>query len=58
MKKNTRICAAEEGVTYTFDNGDINSFQDNFRYMGDVPLTVYFDFETTTGNVVFFDSKM
>ena len=26
--------------------------------MGDVPLTVYFDFETTTGNAVFIDPKM
>ena len=58
MKKNTRIWAAEEGVTYTFDNGHIISFQDNFRYMGDVLFTVYFGFETTTGNVVFFDPKM
>ena len=41
MKKNTRIWAAEEGVTYTFDNGHIISFQDNFRYMGDVLFTVY-----------------
>ena len=26
--------------------------------MGDVPFTVYFDFETTTGSSVFFDPKM
>ena len=53
MKKHTKVCAAKEGITYTFDNGDIISFQDNFKYMGDVPFTVYFDFEITTGNAVF-----
>ena len=26
--------------------------------MSDVPFTVYFDFEKTTGNAVFFDPKM
>ena len=26
--------------------------------MGDLPFSVYFDIETTTGNAVFFDSKM
>ena len=26
--------------------------------MGDVPFSIYFDFETITGNVVFFDAKM
>ena len=53
MKKHTKVCAAKEGITYTFDNGDIISFQDNFKYMGDVPFTVYFDFEITKGNAVF-----
>ena len=38
--------------------GDIISFQDNFRYLGYVPFTVYFDFETTTDDTVFFNSKM
>ena len=58
MNKHTKICAARERVTYTFGNGDITSFRDKFKYMGDVPLTVYFDFEKTTGNAVFIDPKM
>ena len=58
MKKRLTICAAREGITYSFDNGQIINFQDNFKYLGDVPFTVYFDFEITTGDSVFFDPKM
>ena len=58
MKKHMSICAAREGITYSFDNGQIINFQDNLKYLGDVPFTVYFDFETTTGDFSFFDSKM
>lgn len=45
-------------IIYTFDNGKIISFQGNFKFLRDFPVTVYFDFETTTGDVVFFDPKM
>ena len=45
-------CAAKEGITYSFDNATIIDYQDNYKYMGDVPY--YFDFETTTGNAGFF----
>ena len=59
MKNHTSICSAREGITYAFDNGQILNYQDNFKYLGDLPFTVYFDFETTTGgNSVFFYSSM
>ena len=48
MKKHVQVCAAREGITYIFENGLIISFQDNFKYLGDIPFTVYFDFEITT----------
>lgn len=38
MNKHLKICAANEGIVFNFDNGDIISFQDNFKYLGDVPL--------------------
>ena len=34
------------------------NFRDNFKYLADVPFTVYFDFETTTDGSPFFDPKM
>ena len=52
MKKHLQVCAAKEGIIYSFDNGQIITFQDNFKYLGDVLFTVYFDFETTTGDSV------
>ena len=52
------VCSAKEGITYAFDNGHILNYQDNFKYLGDLPFTVYFDFETTTGNSPFFNSAM
>ena len=58
MKKHTDVCSTKEGISYCFQNGEIISFQDNFKYLGNVPFTVYFDFETTTGDAVIFDPKM
>ena len=58
------ICATREEITYSFDNSQIITFQDNFKYLGDVPFTTYFDFETTAGGVeqlavlVFSDQKI
>ena len=55
MRKHLPICAASDGITYAFDNGQILNFQDNLKYLADVPFTVYFDFETTTtGGSLFF----
>lgn len=54
MGKQTKICAAKEGIFYTFEDGKTISFQDNFRYLGDVSVTVYFDFETTTDVVMLY----
>ena len=57
MKKLTQVCRAKEDITYCFNNREIISFQDNFKYLGDVPFTVYFDFEATTGDTVFLTQK-
>ena len=58
MKKHLQVCTAKGDITYSFDNGQIITFQDNFKYLGDIPFAVYFDFETTTGDSVFFVPKM
>ena len=58
MAKHNTVCAAKERIIYAFDNRKIISFQDNFKVLGDVPFTVYFDFETTTGDTLFLDPKM
>ena len=57
-KKHTDVCTAKEGTSYCFQNDEMISFNDNFKYLGNLPFTVYFDFETTTGDAVIFDPKM
>ena len=58
MKKHLSCCAGKAGFTFSFDNGKIIDYQDNYKNLGDVPFSIYFDFETTTGSVVFFNVKM
>ena len=58
FSKHIKKCTSVEGITYNFENNKIISFQDNFKYLGDIPFTVYFDFETTTGDNIFQDPKM
>ena len=57
LEKHTKVCAAKEGIIYTFENAKIISFQDNFKYLGDMRFTAYFYFEITTGNIIFSDTK-
>lgn len=45
MKHHISVCSAKEGIIYSFDNAQIIDYQDNYKYMGEVPFTVYFDFE-------------
>ena len=58
MKEHISVCSAKAGITYSFDNALIIDFQDNYKHMGDLPFSIYSDFETTTGDAVSFDSKM
>lgn len=57
FKKHIKVCDAKEGITYSFNNGEILFFQDKFKFSSDVPFTVYFDFETTTGDTVILIQK-
>ena len=57
MKKHISLCAGQAGFNFVFDNGKIVHYQDNYKKTGDLPFSLYFDFETTTGSVVFFDAK-
>ena len=42
-----RVCGKKPGVLYNFQLKNIVTFEDNFKYKGDVPFTVYADFETS-----------
>ena len=56
MKEHISCCTGQTGFNFSFDNGKIIDFQDNFKKIGDLPFAVYYDFETTIGSMVFFDS--
>ena len=58
MEKHLSCCASKAGFTFSFDNGKIIDYQDHYKNLGDLLFIVYYDFEATTGNVVFFDAKM
>ena len=42
-----RVCGKKTGVVYNFDLKNIVSFEENLKYKGDVPFSVYADFETS-----------
>ena len=58
MKKHLSCCSGKAGFTFSFDNGKIIYYQDHYKNLGDIPFSIYYDFETTTDSVVFFDAKM
>ena len=58
MKNHLSCCSGKAGFTFSFDNGKIIYYQDHYKNLGDVPFSIYYDFETTTDSVVFFDAKM
>ena len=57
MQKHLSVCAGKAGFTFSFDNGKIIDYQDHYKNLGDVPFSVYYDFETTIGSVFFFRCK-
>ena len=58
MKKHMSVCSGKAGFKFSFENGKIINYQDHYNNLGDLPFSVYYDFETTTGNAVVFDAKM
>ena len=53
MKDHISSCAGQAGFNFTFDNGKIIKYQDNFKNIGDLPFSVYYDFETTKEVLLF-----
>ena len=52
-QKNTKghhlkVCSGKPGIVYNFCSQTLTSFENNFSAKGDVPFSIYFDFETTS----------
>ena len=57
MQEYVNSCSGQAGFSFSFDNGKIVNYSDNFKKITDLPFTIYYDFETTTGSVVFLMQK-
>ena len=40
-------CSGIPGVVYDFNTQNLVTYENNIKYKGDLPMTLYFDFETT-----------
>ena len=45
-KRHLENCSGKPGAIYNFNNQCLISYQDNFKNKGDLPFSIYFDFET------------
>ena len=43
-----KVCSRKPGIVYNFCSQTLTSFEDNYKSKGDVPFTLFFDFETTS----------
>ena len=57
MATHVKCCTGQAGYSLVFDQSVVN-YQDNFNKIGDLPFSVYYDFETTTGSAIYTDAKM
>ena len=56
QKRHIENCSGVLGVIYNFNINEDN-FEDNFKLKEDIPMTVYFDFETTAPTNNCFDPE-
>ena len=47
-ENHVKVCSGKPGIVYNFYSQTLTSFEDNYKAKGDVPFTIYFDFETTS----------
>ena len=57
MTAHVTCCAGQAGFFYIFNNSIVN-YQENFSKIGDLPFSIYYDFETTTRSAIYHDVKM
>ena len=57
MAAHVKCCTGQASYSLVFDQSIVN-YKDNFNKIGDLPFSVYYDFETTTGSAIYTDAKM
>ena len=56
-KRHIENCSGALGIIYNCNNKNLISFEDNFKSKGDMPMAMYFDFETTAPTNNCFDPE-
>ena len=46
QKRHIENCTGVPGIIHNFNNKNLITFEDNFKSKGDIPMAIYFDFET------------
>ena len=57
FERHLKHCSEKPGIIYNFNNSSLISYEDNFKSKGDLPFTMYFDFETTAPTDNSFDPE-
>ena len=57
QKRHVENCSGVPRIIYNFSNKNLITFEDNFKSEGDMPMAMYFDFETTAPTDNFFNPK-
>ena len=55
LEKHLKVFSKIPRIVYKFENEYLSTFQENFRLLGDLPFTIYFDLETTCGKKLYED---
>ena len=53
FESHIKNCSGKPGVVYNFNIQNMASYEDNLKYVGDLPFSVYADFETSASNCDF-----
>ena len=57
FKKHVENCSGIPGIVYNFHTQNLITFEDNLKNKGDLPMTFYFDLETTPPTDSFYDPE-
>ena len=56
-KKHINICSGIPGIVYNFNTQNLVTFEDNLKHKSDIPIAIYFDFETTAPTDTCYDPE-
>ena len=55
--KNMESCSRVPGIVCNFNDKNLVTLEDNFSARGDLPMTIYFDYETAAPTDNYFDPE-